>query len=107
MPEKLIHEQAITQCEQKREVEANELLHPRNKLAESQDMGIVSDGRRLHDRIERALEVILRQITAKRRGDEVKHASVDNFMRAKLRFQDSGNAAPDRTCCDCGDKAER
>ena len=70
-------------------------------------MSIGSDFSRLHDRIAGYLVMILRQIAAESDRNEVQHDRVDNFMRSKLRFQDAGNATPDRTSADRGDETER
>ena len=51
--------------------------------------------------------MILREVTAEGDRDEVQHDRVDDFMRSKLRFQNAGNASPDRARSNSGDETER
>ena len=54
-----------------------------------------TDRSRLQDRVTDNFVVILREVADQRDGDEVQHDRVDDFVRAKARFQHTGNGAPE------------
>ena len=70
-------------------------------------MRALTNRHRLHNRIAGNFVVILREVTDQRDGDEVQHDRVDDFMRAKPRFQDAGNRAPERAHQDRSHKTQR
>ena len=88
-------------------VAANALGKSGNEFTQRRNVCVYADGHRLQNRIAFLFIVILREVTDKRDGDEVQHDRVDDFMRAKLCFQDTRNRGPERAAEYGGGEAER
>src|SRR5215510_1907725 len=106
-PEKQIDQQTAKQRENEGHVQRNAFRKTGNEFAEMRDVGARPDHGSLHYRVAGNFVVILREVTDERDRDEVQHNRVDDFVRSELRFQDSGDTAPNRAGQDRSRTAQR